>query len=70
MLSVHTFQQMGRLSGLVPLVGVASGYCFAGNAALLGLCDVVIATKGSNVASQRPERQPRVLAPLSQRPAT
>jgi acetyl-CoA carboxylase carboxyltransferase component len=30
--------------GLVPLVGVNSGRCFAGNAALLGCCDVVIAT--------------------------
>ena len=31
--------------GLVPLVGINSGYCFAGNAALLGCCDVIIATK-------------------------
>ena len=30
----------GRLSGLVPLVGINSGRCFAGNAALLGCCDV------------------------------
>ncbi len=27
----------GRLSGLVPLVGITSGRCFAGNAAILGL---------------------------------
>jgi len=34
-----------KLSGLVPLVGVVSGRCFAGNAALLGCCDVIIATR-------------------------
>ncbi len=38
------FAEFGALSGLVPLVGVVSGYCFAGNAALLGCCDVIIAT--------------------------
>ena len=27
------FNYFARLSGLVPLVGIASGYCFAGNAA-------------------------------------
>ena len=44
----------GGLSGLVPLVGMASGYCFAGNAALLGACDVVIATRGSNIGMAGP----------------
>ena len=39
----------GKLSGLVPLVGINSGRCFAGNAALLGCCDVVIATANSNI---------------------
>ena len=43
------FLYFGRLSGLVPLVGITNGYCFAGNAALLGACDVVIATEGSNI---------------------
>jgi acetyl/propionyl-CoA carboxylase alpha subunit len=43
------FLYFGKLSGLVPLVGITNGYCFAGNAALLGACDVVIATKGSNI---------------------
>jgi acetyl-CoA carboxylase carboxyltransferase component len=43
-LGVPTFHTMGRLSGLVPLVGIASGRTFAGNAALLGCCDVIIAT--------------------------
>ena len=35
------------LSGVVPLVGINSGYCFAGNAAILGCCDVIIATENS-----------------------
>ncbi|MBW2314228.1 MAG: carbamoyl-phosphate synthase large subunit [Deltaproteobacteria bacterium] len=43
------FQLMGELSGLVPLVAITNGYCFAGNAVLVGTCDVVIATEGSNI---------------------
>ena len=42
------------MSGLVPLVGITSGRCFAGNAALLGCCDVIIATKGSNIGMGGP----------------
>ncbi len=49
-----TFQAFARLSGLVPLVGVNSGFCFAGNAALLGCCDVVIATANSNIGMGGP----------------
>ena len=48
------FNLFGRLSGLVPLVGITSGRCFAGNAALLGCCDVVIATAGSNIGMGGP----------------
>lgn len=48
-LHVPTFAAMARLSGQVPLVGIAAGRCFAGNAALLGCCDVIIATVGSNI---------------------
>ena len=40
--------------GLVPLVGITSGRCFAGNAALLGCCDVVIATRGLEHRHGRP----------------
>ncbi len=53
-LDVPTFQTFARLSGLVPLVGVNSGFCFAGNAALLGCCDVVIATANSNIGMGGP----------------
>jgi acetyl/propionyl-CoA carboxylase alpha subunit/acetyl-CoA carboxylase carboxyltransferase component len=48
------FNYFGKLSGLVPLIGVNSGRCFAGNAALLGCCDVVIATKNSNIGMGGP----------------
>jgi len=53
-LNTTTFQQFAKLSGLVPLVGINSGYCFAGNAALLGCCDVIIATKNSSIGMGGP----------------
>ncbi|MGH7934810.1 MAG: acyl-CoA carboxylase subunit beta, partial [Candidatus Binataceae bacterium] len=53
-LDCMAFNYFGRLSGLVPLVGITSGRCFAGNAALLGCCDVLIATKGSNIGMGGP----------------
>lgn len=48
-LHVSTFARMAALGGLVPTLGIAAGRCFAGNAALLGCCDLVIATRGSNI---------------------
>lgn len=48
------FSYFAKLSGLVPVVGINSGRCFAGNAALLGCCDVVIATKNSNIGMGGP----------------
>jgi acetyl-CoA carboxylase carboxyltransferase component len=48
------FRWLAELSGLVPLVGVNAGYCFAGNAAILGCCDVVIATEDSNIGMGGP----------------
>lgn len=53
-LDCMAFYLFGKLSGLVPLVGITSGRCFAGNAALLGCCDVVIATKNSNIGMGGP----------------
>jgi acetyl/propionyl-CoA carboxylase alpha subunit/acetyl-CoA carboxylase carboxyltransferase component len=44
---IRGFEFWGRLSGAVPLIGVTSGRCFAGNAAILGCCDVIIATRNS-----------------------
>jgi len=50
----NTFHHFGRLSGLVPIVSIVSGRCFAGNAALLGCCDVIIATKNANIGMGGP----------------
>ena len=49
-----SFVQFAKLSGLVPVVGVVSGYCFAGNAAMLGCCDVIIATKNASIGMGGP----------------
>jgi acetyl-CoA carboxylase carboxyltransferase component len=53
-LDLSTFGEFAKLSGRVPLVGVVSGPCFAGNAALLGCCDVIIATRNSNIGMGGP----------------
>jgi acetyl-CoA carboxylase carboxyltransferase component len=48
------FHDFAKLSGLVPLIGITGGFCFAGNAAILGCCDVVIALEGSNIGMGGP----------------
>lgn len=53
-LHVGTFAAFARLSGAVPLIGVVAGRCFAGNAALAGCCDVIIATRDSNIGMGGP----------------
>ncbi len=53
-LHVATFASFARLNGQVPVIGIAAGRCFAGNAALLGCCDVIIATRGSNIGMGGP----------------
>ncbi|TYL70912.1 carboxyl transferase domain-containing protein [Bradyrhizobium cytisi] len=53
-LELVTFNRFARLSGLVPLVGITSGRCFAGNAVLLGCCDVIIATANSTIGMAGP----------------
>ena len=49
-----TFMQFSQLSGLVPLVGINNGRCFAGNTALLACCDVIIATRNSTIGMGGP----------------
>ncbi|UYO50405.1 biotin/lipoyl-binding protein [Rhodopseudomonas palustris] len=49
-----SFVQFAKLSGLVPVVGIVSGYCFAGNAAMLGCCDVIIATQNASIGMGGP----------------
>jgi acetyl/propionyl-CoA carboxylase alpha subunit/acetyl-CoA carboxylase carboxyltransferase component len=53
-LDLDTFAQYARLSGLVPVVGIVNGRCFAGNAALLGCSDVIIATQNANIGMGGP----------------
>jgi acetyl/propionyl-CoA carboxylase alpha subunit/acetyl-CoA carboxylase carboxyltransferase component len=49
-----TFTQFSKLSGLIPMVAVTNGRCFAGNTALVAACDVIIATEGSTLAMGGP----------------
>jgi len=53
-LNNHTFSQFAALSGKVPVLGIVHGRCFAGNAALLGCVDTVIATRASNIGMSGP----------------
>lgn len=53
-LDLSTFAAFARLSGKVPLVSVVSGYCFAGNAVLAGMCDVIIATQDAHIGAGGP----------------
>ena len=53
-LHVHTFASYAALSGQLPVIGIAAGRCFAGNAALLGCSDVIIATRASNIGMGGP----------------
>ncbi|HEX7435174.1 MAG TPA: carboxyl transferase domain-containing protein, partial [Caldimonas sp.] len=53
-LHVGTFASYARLSGRVPVLGIVSGRCFAGNAALVGCSDVIIATRNSNIGMGGP----------------
>ncbi|MGN0096977.1 MAG: carboxyl transferase domain-containing protein [Corynebacterium sp.] len=53
-LDVGTFRSLASLNGKVPLVAVVSGRCFAGNAALAGVCDTIIATPDANIGMGGP----------------
>lgn len=53
-LQLMSFAWMARLSGSAPSVAVVSGRCFAGNAALAGVCDVIIATPDANLGMAGP----------------
>ncbi|KXP06779.1 acetyl-CoA carboxylase family protein [Tsukamurella pseudospumae] len=72
-LDVPTFRSLGALRGRVPLIAVVSGRCFAGNAALAGICDVIIATPDANIGMGGPamisggglgEFRPEAIGPL------
>ena len=52
--NVRTWEKMGYLSGTVPMIGVTAGWCYAGNAAILGVTDIIIATEDSLIAMGGP----------------
>ncbi len=51
---VQTWEKMCRLSGKVPMIGVTAGWCYAGNAAILGVTDIIIATEDALIAMGGP----------------
>ncbi|MGI9018150.1 MAG: carboxyl transferase domain-containing protein [Euzebya sp.] len=53
-LDARAFELFARLSGQVPSVAIVNGRCFAGNAALAGSADVIIATRGSSLGMAGP----------------
>ena len=53
-LDCTSFARYAALSGQVPRVGIVAGRCFAGNAALLGCSDVIIATRNASVGMGGP----------------
>jgi len=53
-LDITTFAAYGALSGLVPRVAIVNGYCFAGNAALAGSSDIIIATQSTSIGMGGP----------------
>lgn len=53
-LDVMTFTLFARLSGKIPRISIVSRYCFAGNAALAGCADVIIATENTSLGMGGP----------------
>jgi acetyl-CoA carboxylase carboxyltransferase component len=53
-IDTKTFTTYSQLSGLVPMISVVNGRCFAGNTALVACADVIIATEGTTLAMGGP----------------
>jgi len=53
-LHIPAFTRLAQLSGLVPMVAIVSGRCFAGNAVVAGCCDVIIATERASLGMGGP----------------
>ena len=53
-LNLLTWTSFSKLKGIVPRIAIVSRYCFAGNAALAGCSDVIIATKDVSIGMGGP----------------
>ena len=53
-LDLKTFSGYAKLSGKVPRIAIVSGFCFAGNAAIAGCSDVIIATENISMGMGGP----------------
>lgn len=53
-LGVTTFAALALLRGKVPLLAIAAGRTFAGNAALAGVCDIIVAHNDANIGMGGP----------------
>ena len=53
-LDIATWSSFARLSGKIPRIAIVSGYCFAGNAAIAGCADLIIATEDSSMGMGGP----------------
>ena len=53
-LDLQTWASFARLSGKTPRIAIVGGYCFAGNAAIAGCADVIIATKDASMGMGGP----------------
>ncbi len=53
-LHIMTFYEFAKLDGIVPRISIVSGYCFAGNAALAGASDIIIATENTSIGMGGP----------------
>jgi len=51
---VYSFVRLAALSGLVPTIAIVPGPCFAGNANLAGVCDLVIGTRDATMGIAGP----------------
>ena len=53
-LDLPTWHAFARLSGKIPRIAIVGGYCFAGNAAIAGCSDIIIATQDSSMGMGGP----------------
>ena len=53
-LELTTFQRLAGLGGVVPVIAVVNGFCFAGSAAFAAVADIIIATQNASIGMGGP----------------